>query len=232
MRTLTAILALLTVCLFPSRAVAGAITLNLDGFVTGQTPTSVGPWLTLTFEDVLGGVQLTVQSGLEVSTEFLDDVVFNIGDGIDPTAVNFALEPSLKVGDFQNPGISKGLNSVDRPPLEDFDFGLLFETSNTGDGALRFNLADRLVYTLTCATCATFDAESFGVVNDGGIWAAAAHFQGIPLGEGSGKFGASVPTSSTITQVPEPASLLLFGSGLALAALRARRGRKGPTTEI
>jgi hypothetical protein len=235
MRFSIGVAALLTVCLVPSPARAAAITFNLDGFVTGQAPTSTGPWLTLTFSDLTPGlVQLVVQSGLEVTTEFVGDVVFNIGGGIDPLAVAFAENTAFNIGSFQSPAISQSLNNVDRSPLQDFDFGLAFETSNASGGAQRFNLADKLVYGLTCSTsldadCATFNALSFSATNLhthlGGPWAAAAHFQGIPAGVGSGKFGAKVPPPVTITQVPEPLTLLLFGVGAAGLAGKARRRR-------
>jgi hypothetical protein len=233
MRFSITVVALLTVWLVPSPARAAAITFNLDGFVTGQAPTSTGPWLTLTFSDVTPGlVQLVVQSGLEVTTEFVSDVVFNIGGGIDPLAVAFAEDAALKIGSFQSPAITRSLNNVDGPPLQDFDFGMAFATSNKGGGAKRFNLADKLVYGLTCSTsldpdCAAFSALSFSATNLhthlGGPWAAAAHFQGIPAGVGSGKFGAKVPPPVTITQVPEPLSILLFGTGAVALAAKARR---------
>src|SRR3712207_6653448 len=77
------------------------IVFNLDGFITGAAPTSPLPWLTLTFEDVgLGAVQLTVKSDLEVTSEFISEVVFNVDPSIDPTAVLFAFNPFLSVGSF------------------------------------------------------------------------------------------------------------------------------------
>ena len=232
MRSSIGIIAVMVVCLTPSPVRAASITLNLDSFVTGQAPTSIGPWLTLTFADVAPGVvELIVQSGLEVSTEFVGDVVFNIGGGIDPLAVAFAENAALRIGSFQSPEISRSLNDVDRPPVQDFDLGLSFATKNNNDGALRFNLSDQLVYALTCSTvvdadCSIFNALSFSATNNGGPWAAVAHFQGIPVGEGSGKFGAT-PPRITITAIPEPGSLLLFGTGLAALAARVKR-RKAP----
>ena len=236
MRSSIGIIAVMVVCLTPSPARAASITLNLDGFVTGQAPTSIGPWLTLTFADVAPGVvELIVQSGLEVSTEFVGDVVFNIGGGIDPLAVAFAENAALRIGSFQSPEISQSLNDVDRPPVQDFDFGLAFATKNNNEGALRFNLSDQLVYALTCSTvvdvdCSIFNALSFSATNNGGPWAAVAHFQGIPVGEGSGKFGAT-PPGITITAIPEPASLLLFGTGLAALAARAKRRKARPQVQ-
>ena len=185
--TYLASLAALALLVGPVSAHASSITLDLDAFRSGEAPTSAAQWLTLTFADTgVGAVQFTVQSSLELGSEFISDVVFNIGGGIDPTAVMFSENAAMKVGLFASPTISRSVNDVNLPPVSGFDFGLAFATSNSGGGALRFNLADRLVYDLTCsigvdADCALFNATRFNATNNGDSWLAMTHYQGIPV---------------------------------------------------
>ena len=202
-----------------------SLTFNTDTLLTGSTPTSTSPWLTLTFSDAGdSAVRLDIASSLEVSSEFISNIVFNVDPSLTLSGLSFGT--GIKTaGSFDLPTIGKTApNEQNITPARYFDIALEFSTANNANQ--RFDASDILTYSITYAGTGSFDANSFEYFNimsdpeKGGFYV-LAHFQGIPTGEGSGKLGDKV------SGVPEPSTLLLLGAGLVGFGILGRRKFKG-----
>lgn len=63
---------------------------ELGSVLGGATPTSTAPWLTATFTDAAPGqVTLTLQSHLNVPSEFIGEVSLNINPAFNPASLTF-----------------------------------------------------------------------------------------------------------------------------------------------
>ena len=196
------VFAVLLVFAFAAAEVRASQVYDLGSLFNGTAPSSPAPRLTVAFEDVAGGVQVTITSSLEVSSEFLGQVGFNVMGG--GTA---SLSPgSMEVlsGAFVMPtfgsGVMLGTGSIS------YDILLTFDNAPPAD---RFNgTVDAVRFLLTGVNV----TDNFTGIQHGGI---AAHVQGIPLPDGG-------TTSGAIT-TPIPAAVWLLGSGLlGLVAIRRR----------
>jgi len=200
-------LLILGLTMLPVPSQGATITYNLDYVFSGATPANSAPWLRVTFEDVAGGVQLTMEDLNLAAGEFLGKEAFDLN--IDPNLTVAALGinwVSGRVADI----VSKGEDAfkADGDGFYDILFGF-----NEGN---RFVAGDTSVYLLTLAgiTANSFAFESTPG-GGAGVYFAASHVQGI--GCDSGWIGASTP-------VPEPLTLLLVGSGL-IPFIRLRKKR-------
>lgn len=209
---------------------AASINFDFNTIVTGQTPQSTKPWLTATFNDVNGGVQLTLRSSLETQSEFFSKILFNFNPELNPTTLNFQYLSGYKAFD-----IATGVNSQDIGAVTGY-FDILFAgpTSNnpTSD---RFNNFDISVYKITRSTSSAqyltvsdFDFPSVIITKNRNSstssptdYFAAAHLQGIP-GEGSVKI---VPGDSEVP-IPEPGTIALLGIGLAGLSIYRWKSRR------
>lgn len=198
---------------------AGVITFNLTSGINGTTPlaSDKAPWLTATFTDVKlangsSAVQLVMTNNLvnastgAASGEYVSDWLFNI----DPRLASFTYayvsgyRADVAVGAVDGGASIKGGT---------FDIDFVGATA----GSNRFSGGMTSVYNFV-GTGLT--ANSFAYTSDLGYYS-AADVKGIPTGL-SGSIGAlSVANAQTVaaaTNVPEPASLALFGLGLAAVA--------------
>jgi len=193
-----------------------SLTFEFDTQWIGDTPTSTSPWLTAKFTTVGAGVvSLTLSSSLEVSSEFIDDIAFNIkpvsGDGgFLPSAVAIVQDlgpiATITKGDDNGQRVS-GFNG---PKSQGWDFKLSWPNHPR---SARFDGSDVATFTLTAAGLTEND---FKYLNDGadGFLYIAADVQGIPKAGGGttsgGISGTVVPEASTL--IAGALLLLPFGA--------------------
>jgi hypothetical protein len=200
-----------------SSASAGTITFNLDVEFSGATaPAGMTPWVEATFEDVVGGVRLTIEATNLVGTEFISGFYFNFNPSLNATDYFPTAAGTGTQIDWDSIGARNDFFRADGDGY--FDFKVDFPTS--GSAAGRFSAGETFVLDLLFAgiSVADFDYPSVnGPPGKNGFYA-AAHIQGIgPSGNDSGWIGA------LNGQVPEPSSLLLLVTALGLAPLARRK---------
>ncbi len=197
---------------------ATTITFEYNYEFSGATsPSGTGPWLVATFEDVSGGVQLTLTSNLS-GKEFVGN---DNGNGNGKKGWYFNFDPTLnpKNLSFSNIGgtaaksINKGVNAfkADGDGYYDIEFSW---------GANKFGEGSSVTYLITYPV--SISAESFNFLSSPGSegggghgpYLSAAHIQGI---------GPSGNDSGWIAPVPEPSTFLLLGIGLVSLGLFGRR---------
>lgn len=188
-----------------------ALTLTLNNSINGAAPTSTAPWLTAVFQNIVNnqnvttGVKLTLTASLEVGTEFISSVVFNVRPNIEPKDISvvnntptYPQVTSVKMED-QNKQTLSGAGDKGK----DFDIRIYWSTSNSGSGVRRFNATDVEEFTFTFNGLTEAD---FNYTNPSG-YHMAAHVQGIPKvggGTTSGAIANTIPIPSTA--VPEPST--------------------------
>jgi hypothetical protein len=209
--------------LMGSNASAGTITFELDDPFGTDTPSGV---LTATFEDVLGGVLLTMDATALTLTEYVKEWAFNFSG--DVSALNVAYDSGVEAQ-----AVVKGADAIDLvEPASNFDFGFSFLTGPAskrfgptpvaGDPALS-------VYLLTSAS--PLAASMFNVQNPTKpTFFTVAKVNSVGLdGEGSAKQGDSDSSDNEDedpTPVPEPSSAAAAIFGLGAIGLAGRLRRK------
>ena len=196
---------------------AGPITFNLDVEFSGATaPAGSSPWVTATFEDVVGGgVQLTINALNLTGTEFISEFYFNL----DPAKNAALFLPGVPGGGTQTDwnSISAGSNAFKADGDGFFDFVVDFPPP--GD---RFTAGETFIVNWGAGTGLTTADFNFASV-DGPVgktgFHAAAHVHGIGAdGAYSGWIGAGP------APVPDGGATLVL-LGLGLMGLSAWRGR-------
>ncbi|WP_028581841.1 PEP-CTERM sorting domain-containing protein [Desulfogranum japonicum] len=184
---------------------ATPFTVNLDTEISGATPASAP--IVLTFDDsVSGTVSITMDASSLTLGEAITGIYLNYtGDLSVLTSFSSSVDPSV-------PTVSMAYDSYKADGdgffdillewgVNDFDAGEIFSIDFMAPGIM----ADYF--------------NAFSVPGGGnGTWVAAAHVQSIGDGDFSGWM------AGTTSQVPEPATMLLFGAGIAgLASLRRKK---------
>ena len=195
---------------------ATTLTFGLDYEFSGATPPEgATPWATATFDDSFGGantVRLTTSAVNLTDMEFISAWYFNFDDTLDVTQLTFAPV------DTSGSTPKKILTKQDAFKADGdgyFDIKFSFPTSNKGNQ--RFTSGETVVYDITYTSDIGVSAFDYGSAPGGGAgtYLSAAHVQGIgPNDDDSGWIG---------TPVPEPATILLFGSGLIGIAVSCKK---------
>lgn len=225
-------LLLLAMVFYFEKANGSGIIYNFDTVfgASSVAPSGSAPWVQATFQDVTGGVLLTVNNVNLTSSEFVNMMYFNLNTNMDPTMLSFALQSTNGAFTIPTPttfvqGAQVGGQNGNKADGDGY-FDVLLNFAQSGTDSERFNAGESVSYLISGITGLT--AMDFGYLSQGGgssDYYAAAHIQGT----GNGQKSAWVAPSEIVTvPVPEPAPAALLAASMgfwALLRLRSQRAK-------
>ncbi len=196
--------------LFSMPAKASVVTFNFDTLYSGSSPRETGPWGSLSFEDVAGGVLLTISTTDLGSSEFISDIYFNYNP-----AKSLSKLKIQYIDGVRPLGYAAKKDSEKAGPVHTFDIDIVYPTAHS-----RNRLNDDSTTQLLISSVAGLQADDFDYYTerDGNSYYAAAHLQAI-----CGTRSAWIAADPPIAVAPEPASMFLMGIGLVSAVAMKRR---------
>jgi hypothetical protein len=198
--------------------VSAGLVLNLNTeFSGGSNPSGTAPWLRAEFTDAgTDAVSLTLTSLLQDADEFVGIWAFNFNPSA--TAAQLAAL-SIVQGTGPAAAITKGINFFQADGDGQYDIKFDFDTSASGD---RFEQGDVATFTITGSgiTEASFNFLS-NPAGGKGPFITAAHVQGI--GPSAGQSGWITGTGTNLTAAPEPGTMGLALTAVAILAVPAFR---------
>lgn len=201
----------------PMKAAAGSFFYHFDNVFSGTSPTGPSSWVDAQFTDVTPGtVNLTFSTTGLTGTEFVSELYLNLNTVLNPNTLVFTKTGG--VGSFTDPTLSKGVDQFKADGDGNYDLLLGFATAGNG----RFGVGDSITYQITGIPGLQASDFSFLSAPAGGSgpFLAATHVQSI----GNGDSGWIAPT--VLTPAPEPATVVVLGSGMLIwAAARRFRNR-------
>lgn len=232
--TLTVFLSFCFLILGSLNAQATILTLELDYLFCGaREPAGTPPWLVARFDDegTSGSVKLNLSSEGLVDNEYVDRWHFNLNPLLDPAHLDIVADPRNAISATE---IIRRGNNEKAPKLRAassgyYDIVFDFTNENSSNGPSKFGEAFSLNYTIKgidSLSALSFDFPSIPAVGqDKGPFVSAAHVLWIDTHNAESAGWIADKNAGTV--VPEPATMLLLGSGLiGLGAFRGKVGKK------
>ncbi len=205
-------LAAVAIAAVPSRVSAEPqiLTMDLNYKFSGDSPAE-STALSLTLQDVTGGVQLTLQSFL-TGQEFVGDdaLVLNFNSALDLSKLGFTdytyTQTGTSAASLVAATITKDADNISA------DGGGYYDINLGWDPSLKaLQGGGKVSYLLTYSGSETFNVNSFAELasphGGNGVYYAATHVQGI--GSSGSKSGWIGNSEFTVQSVPEPATIVL-----------------------
>ncbi|HEU5396669.1 MAG TPA: hypothetical protein VFV81_05840, partial [Verrucomicrobiae bacterium] len=137
-KCLAAVAVLLALC--ASQAGASGIIYQFNNVFSGSSLSQPAPWLDATFQDVNGGVELTISNASLTSGEFVSGFYFNLNTNLNPSSLDFTL--LNKSAGVATPTISQGANQFKADGDGYYDVLFSFDTGHSG----RFGAGDSISF--------------------------------------------------------------------------------------